>query len=198
MRRTVAIIVLIVVGASFVPWLRHQQFFSVFVGIVAVALTAFISFGSIRALAALSERGRPQQNSTRTGWWTSRRRRLLLGAGLVLLLMLTAPHFGVTSNGAYKLAVATAHHTPQFNESLGTPITEGWYSEGKIVWGNPATAELVIPVRGQLRKGNLRALAIKDGGGWRLKELTLELTLPDERMDLLSRSDRPNSGVNPP
>lgn len=114
-------------------------------------------------------------------------RNFLIAAAVVVALMLTVPHFTATTSGAYKLAVATAHQKPRFTQMLGAPITEAWFSEGKQVWGNPATAEMLIPVRGQTRSGNLRARAIKDGGQWRLTELTLELT-PDEHIDLLGKS----------
>jgi len=43
------------------------------------------------------------------------------------------------------------------------------------------------PVRGQIRRGNLRARAINDGGQWRLTELTLVRTMPDEHIDLWER-----------
>ena len=123
-----------------------------------------------------------------SGWLSPRLRNLLLGAALVLVLMLTVPHFIATTSGAYKLAVATAHQTPRFTKALGVPVSEAWFSEGKEQWGNPASAEMLIPVRGQLRTGNLRARAIKDGGRWRLTELTLELTQPDEHIDLLAKA----------
>jgi hypothetical protein len=93
-----------------------------------------------------------------------------------------------TTSGAYKLAVETAHQTPHFTEILGTPVTEAWFSEGEEQWGNPATAEMLIPVRGRMRSGNLRARAIKNGGRWRLTELTLELTQPDESINLLAKT----------
>src|ERR1700722_15075760 len=38
-----------------------------------------------------------------------------------------------------------------------------------------------------MRKGNLQARAIKAARGWRLTELTLELTQPDEHINVLSR-----------
>jgi len=123
---------------------------------------------------------------------SSRFRNLLLGAVLVIVLMLTVPHFAVTTSGAYKLAVATAHQTPQFREALGIPVTEAWFSEGKEELGNPARAELLIPVRGPIRSGNLKALAIKDSGRWRLTELTLELSQPDKHIDLLSNAGGPS------
>ena len=109
-------------------------------------------------------------------------------AVIFVALMLTLPHFVATTSGAYKLAVATAHRKPQFTQTLGPPIREAWFSGGKTVWSDPATAEMLIPVRGQIRNGNLRARAIKDGGQWRLTELTLELASPDEHIDLLAKT----------
>jgi hypothetical protein len=114
--------------------------------------------------------------------------KFLIAAVIIVALILTVPHFVATTSGAYKLAVATAHQKAQFKQTLGSPITEAWFSEGKQVWGNPATAEVLIPVRGQIRSGNLRARAIKDDGSWRLTELTLELTSPDEHIDLLGKT----------
>lgn len=99
--------------------------------------------------------------------------------------MLIAPRFIATTSGAYKLAVATAQRSPQFTEILGPPVSEEWFSEGKEQLGNSAKAELLIPVRGQKRHGQLRALAFKNAGRWQLEQLTLELTLPDERINLL-------------
>jgi hypothetical protein len=114
--------------------------------------------------------------------------KLLWGAVIVVILMLTVPHFVATTSGAYKLAVTTAHQSPRFRETLGDPVTEAWFSEGKEELGNSATAEMLIPVQGRIRKGNLRARATKDAGIWRMTELTLELTQPDERIDLLPKA----------
>jgi hypothetical protein len=191
MRRTVVIAVGIVVAASCVPWLRHQPFFSVLVGLTALALAGLTVFGGARALFAWSTQKHEQAGSAQSGHWPPRFRHLLLGAALVLVLMLTVPHFMATTSGAYKLAVATAHQSPQFKEALGVPVTEAWFSEGTTELGNQAKAEIVIPVHGRKRQGNLRALAIKDGGSWRLQELTLELTRSGERIDLLSAGNKP-------
>jgi len=117
--------------------------------------------------------------------WSPRTRNLLLGAVLVIVLMFTAPHFMATMSGAYKLAVVTAHQSPQFKEALGTPVAEAWFSEGTMQLGNPGEAKLLIPVRGTKLSGSLRVQAIKDDGVWTLRELTLELEKPGESIDLL-------------
>jgi Cytochrome oxidase complex assembly protein 1 len=183
MRKTVVIVMGIIVAASCVPWLRHQHFFSVLVGATIIALAGFIVFGGVGALFAWLRS--QQAGATQSGWWSPRVRNRLLGAAFFLVLMLTVPHFMATTSGAYKLAIATALQSPQFGDTLGDPVTEAWFSQGKEEWGSPARAEMLIPVRGRMRRGNLRALAIKNDGRWRLTELTLELSQPEEHIDLL-------------
>lgn len=185
MRKWVAIIVAVVVAASCIPWLRHQRFFSVLVAIIAVVLAGLIILAVFQAFAKWS-RKEPQYGSTQSAWWTSRVRNLSLGAAVILVLMLTVPHFVATSGGAYRLAITTANQTPQFTEALGVPIREAWFSEGRTEYGNPAKAELTIPVTGSKQKGDLRVVAIKEGENWKLKELTLELARSGERIDLLA------------
>jgi hypothetical protein len=191
MRRTVAIAVGIVVAASCVPWLRHQPFFSVLVGLTALALAGLTVFVGARALFAWSTQKHEKAGSAQSGQWPPRFRHLLLGAALILVLMLTAPHFVATTSGAYKLAVATAHQSPQFREALGVPVSEAWFSEGTFELGDQGKAEMVIPVHGRTGKGTLRALAIKDGGSWRLQELTLELTQSGDHINLLPAGNKP-------
>jgi hypothetical protein len=185
MRKTVAIVMGIVVVASCIPWLRHQQFFSVLVGVTTVALAGFMVFGGLRAVATWSRERQGQPGSARSGWLSQRFLTWLLGAVLLGALVPIMGQFAVRRSDAYNLAAATAHQMPQFRETLGTPIREGWFSGGRWEFGNPARAELTIPVKGSRQKGNLRALAIKQDGRWRLTELTLELTQPDEHIDLL-------------
>lgn len=115
---------------------------------------------------------------------STRVRKLMLGVAVLVVLDLTVPHFMATSSGAYKLAVATAHRVPQFTEALSAPVKEGWFSEGKEEVGQSAKADLTIPVHGSKRKGNLHVLAVKENGVWRLTELTLKLTEPEESIDL--------------
>jgi hypothetical protein len=87
----------------------------------------------------------------------------------------------------YKLAIQTARQNRDFVDLLGSPVTEGWFFDGKEQLGDPATAQLLIPVRGSTRTGNLRVRAIKENGRWRLTQLTLELANPDKSVDLLEQ-----------
>jgi hypothetical protein len=138
--------------------------------------------GSVRCRVLLKEIDALMFTS---GWSSSKR---LLGLAVFLSFGLAIVHFVGTGSGAYALAVSTAHQTPQFREVLGTPVRESWFPSFKFTFGDPWAAKLLIPVRGRLRGGNLRASATKSGRHWRLSELTLELTQPDERIDLLSKS----------
>lgn len=120
--------------------------------------------------------------------WLSRR--FLTWILWCLLLGLFVPpvfHFAARKFDPYKLALQTARQSPEFIQALGSPVKEGWFSDSEMQLGEPATARMLIPVRGSLRTGNLRARAVKDHGRWRLIELTLELTKPDQSIDLLAQ-----------
>ncbi len=121
-------------------------------------------------------------------WSPAKLRKLMWGAAVFVVLMLTVPHFMATSSGIYKVAVTTAHQSPQFEQALGVPVSEAWFTEGSWQLGNGGRGEILIPVQGRMRRGSLRARAIKDDGRWRLTELTLELTQPEEHIDLLSKA----------
>lgn len=192
MRKTAAIVVGILVGASCIPWLRHQHFFSVLGGVITVALFGLLVFGGLRAISVwwrqiAIEPGRKQFN-----WWSPKLCVRLLAAAIILALGFPIVHFAGTSSSVYTLAVTTARQTPQFNEVLGAPVREGWFPEFKFTFGEPGSAKLLIPERGQLRRGNLRVLAIKENGRWRLQELTLELAQPEQRIDLLMNARQPD------
>ena len=96
-------------------------------------------------------------------------------------------HFAARKFDPYKLAFQTARQRPEFIGALGSPVKEGWFFDSEMQLGEPATARMLIPVRGSTRTGNLRARAVKDHGQWRLTELTLELTKPDQSIDLLAQ-----------
>jgi len=120
--------------------------------------------------------------------WLSRRfLAWVLGCALLGTLGPAIVQFAMKRFDPYKLAVGTAHSSPEFVDALGAPVAEGWFFEGKEQLGSSARAEMLIPVHGSTRAGNLRVQAIKDGGRWRLTQLTLKLAKPDESIDLLSK-----------
>lgn len=186
MRKRIAIVVTIVVGASCIPWLRHQHFSPALVVATTIILFALIAYGVVRTLLSWSIRAASKSESTRPVGLYQKSRRLLILVPLFLVLVLIVPHFIAISSGEYKLAVATAHKSAQFTEALGSPVKEGWFSEGKSELGDRAKSEIVIPVYGRTCKGNLHAVALKEDGSWKLQKLSLELTDPEDRIDLLA------------
>jgi hypothetical protein len=110
-----------------------------------------------------------------------------LAATLLGLLVPPLFIFAAKRFDPYKLAVQTARQNHEFIDLLGSPVSEGWFFDGKEQLGDPATAQLLIPVRGSTRTGNLRVCAIKENGRWRLTQLTLEVAEPDKAVDLLAR-----------
>lgn len=187
MRKKTAIIVGIIVLASCIPWIRRQHFFSVLVGLIAVALFAYLVFGGARAVGRWWRDRRLQEQATRIGRMRRMLPRMLAFLIFSLILALIVPHYFITSTEVYKLAVTTAHGETTFNEALGVPVHEGWFSEGNIHSGDSGTASLKIPVCGSIQKGNLRVIAIKENGNWRLKDLTLELAKSGRSIDLLKK-----------
>lgn len=188
MRRRVSIAVAIVVAASCIPWIRHQRSYSMLVAITIVVLAGFIVIAVVRALAGWQGKESHRGGKGAFGVWSPRLRNVCVGAALILVLTFTLPHFVATSSGAYRLALETANQTPQFVERLGKPIGEAWFSEGRTQYGNPAKAELTIPVTGAKEKGNLQVIAIRENGDWKLTRLTLELARSGEQIDLLAGS----------
>jgi hypothetical protein len=110
-----------------------------------------------------------------------------LAATLLGVLVPPVFFFAAKRFDPYKLAIQTARQNRDFVDLLGSPVTEGWFFDGKEQLGDPATAQLLIPVRGSTRTGNLRVRAIKENGRWRLTQLTLELANPDKSVDLLEQ-----------
>jgi hypothetical protein len=120
--------------------------------------------------------------------WLSRR--FLTWILWCLLLGLFVPpvfHFAARKFDPYKLAFQTARQSPEFVDALGSPVKEGWFFDSEMQLGEQATAKMLIPVRGSTRTGNLRARAVKEHGRWHLTELTLQLTKPDQSIDLLAQ-----------
>ena len=115
-----------------------------------------------------------------TGYWKARH---ILWWSIPPVFHLAARRFD-----PYKLTIQTARQNRDFIDVLGNPVTEGWFFDGKQQLGDPATAQLLIPVRGSARTGNLRVRAIKENGRWRLTQLTLKVASPDKSVDLLGEN----------
>jgi len=184
MRRVAPAVIGIIVVASCIPWLRHQRFFSAVVGTVAIVLAFLLVIAGARALSTWWKQ--QQSGSRPSGWLPPRVRNWLLLAVLLGMLIPLIAQLMARRSDAYRLAVATAHSSPLFAQTLGAPAKEAWFSGGAIQYGNPARAELTIPVEGSRHNGDLRAVAVKEDGRWKLMELTLVLDQSGERIDLLA------------
>lgn len=176
----------IVLAASSIPWLRDQPIFPLLLAVAIFAFAVLTAYSLAQTLSVTWKQVRQPRDWTHFEWQSPRIRNRLLGGAAVLVMMLVLPHYIATTGDAYQLAVATAHQSPLFTKAMGDAVTEGWYSEGNVEWGKSATAELRIPVQGRTRNGYLGVQAVKNDGVWKLTELTLELTQPDERIDLLT------------
>jgi hypothetical protein len=87
-----------------------------------------------------------------TSKWIARSGKVLWAGALVLILMLTVPHFMTTTRGIYKLAVTMAHQSQKFSDVLGSPVSEAWFSEGTWQSGDSGRGEILIPVQGRMRE----------------------------------------------
>src|SRR5450755_1000856 len=120
--------------------------------------------------------------------WLSRRFLMwILGCTLVGIVGPLPFHLVAKKFDPYKLAIQTARQNREFLDALGSPVKEGWFFDGQQQFGDPAAAEMMIPVRGSARAGNLCVRAIKNHGPWHLTQLTLELTKPDQSINLLAQ-----------
>ena len=109
---------------------------------------------------------------------------ILFAACIALILYLVA---GITkSSDAYKKAVVIAKAHPVVQESIGTPIEEGFFTSGSInISGPTGQADLAIPVSGPDGKATLHVVAAKSAGQWTFSTLGVELKETGQRIDLL-------------
>jgi hypothetical protein len=187
--KTPIIAIGIILVVSSIPWIRNQPIFPLLLVLAILAFAVLTASSFAQTLSAAWKQIRQPADWARFNWRSASARNRLLGGAFVVVLILVVPHYMATTNGAYQPAVATAHQSPLLGKAMGEPVTEAWYSDGKVGWGNPATAELRIPVQGPTRSGNLWAKAFKNDGVWKLTELTLEFTQPGERIDLLNKKN---------
>jgi hypothetical protein len=184
MKKVPAIVMAIVVVLSCIPWVSRQRSFSLLVGVTVIALAGFMVYRFILWVSSL--RTSRQSRTEQSKWQLPISRKHLWVLGIFLALIATVPHFITTLSGDYQLAVATAQQSPEFIRTLGAPVREGWFSEGKTTFAQPIRSESLIHVSGTKREGELRVKAIKENGQWKLLSLVLELEHPVERIDLLT------------
>lgn len=101
-------------------------------------------------------------------------RRIAVGMGVLVLLALVGPQWAIARSDPYRLALEAARGSAACVEALGSPIEGRGLIKYHYAFGEPATADLTIPVAGPKGGGSLRLKAARAGGAWVLTELRLE------------------------
>lgn len=197
MRRYAVVLIGGALLISMAAWAMDRPiFFSLVVAAAIAAAAALLAGVALRV-----------RFMVRGGALEQRRHPVSLGKGLVAaavsyLVFVGWAHYQVSQSAAYGLAVAAAHRSAEFTETLGPPVAEGWFVDSEFIYGDPEVATLPIPVRGQVREGLLRATAIKGSEGWRLTELVLEVPQTNSTIRLLDSGQAAtvggHSGSSPP
>jgi hypothetical protein len=109
----------------------------------------------------------------------SKRGRLSIGilAGITFFFAFAVPlvvavEAQMRSSGAYQLTMKTAQASPCVIQALGSPLESHGMITGTIQESSvKGSAELSIPLKGPLGKGNLNVEAKKLNGAWRIDSL---------------------------
>lgn len=147
--------------------------------LLVVAVVWFLRRRAAREAAASPNVG------VASSWVSLKDRKFIFGAILVGIVGSGAGPILVRSSDAYTLTMATARDSASFTAALGAPVSEGWFSHSKFVYGEPPTADLEVSVSGPKAHGTLWASGIKSGDKWKLRRLTLQLASATEEIDLL-------------
>ena len=98
------------------------------------------------------------------------------------------------STDVYREALARAKSDPAVIEALGSPVNDGFLVSGNTnVNGASGESNLTIPISGPKGKGTIYVLANKSLGQWNYSGLVVEVSQTHERIDLLRKSEPPNS-----
>jgi hypothetical protein len=110
---------------------------------------------------------------------------LLLSAGFIFVIVSFV--FGaIRSSDAYKTALAKAKTDPRVVNSLGSPITGGFFVSGTTnVSGSSGQADLTVPISGPKGKGTIYFVASKFAGKWTFSKLMVEVADTGQRIDLI-------------
>ena len=135
-----------------------------------------------------------QPQEEKKNWW-GRNWKWFVPVGCLSLIVLfvgfaaliIALVFGVIkSSDVYEEALAQAQGHPSVQQSLGTPVDDGYFVSGSInVSGSGGDANFSIPLSGPNADGTLHVDAEKFAGEWSFNRLVLEVDDSGEYIDLL-------------
>jgi hypothetical protein len=125
-----------------------------------------------------------------------KRRLLVWGAAFATILSFIAitvfvlVMYGMNSSWAYGEGTRLAKSNVRLVQELGEPIEFGWFVTGQInVAGDAGTADIAIPVHGNLNKGKVCIVGHKRHGQWKVDESIARVHGVNDVIDLLSNSN---------
>lgn len=139
--------------------------------------------GGPQGVTLRSER-RPQRN------WRMLALLAILGIGVFTAALLAFIEHQIEASPVYQASVAKARKSPHVINSLGEPISEGWFSSGELTQSSDGSghAALMIPLSGPRGNGHLQVEATRKNGSWRL--LTLQFTASHQAASDLRGDDQ--------
>jgi hypothetical protein len=91
------------------------------------------------------------------------------------------------SSEPYRHAVEAASHDPRVLQKLGAPIVPDWYVGGRFNSSESSGyANLLIPLKGQLRHATVLVWARESEGKWSYQRLRVQVDGEPATIDLLS------------
>jgi hypothetical protein len=95
------------------------------------------------------------------------------------------------SSGAYSGAMARARSSQAVIEALGTPIKDGYFTNGTVSQNEQTErANLVIPVSGPKASATMVVIASRMDGKWHFQRLIVQLDETGKQIDLLEKPSR--------
>ena len=136
----------------------------------------------------------------------SYKRRIAIGIGIVLFggaLFIVFVFSLVTGvmrrSDPYQAALSRARINPAVVRVLGTPIKDGWFSQGNIeITATTGNADIAIPVSGPIGKGTLYVVAKKSAGEWQYTAMQFAAEGSTDRVNLLEEPVAPVDRELPP
>lgn len=109
---------------------------------------------------------------------------LLLAAGAAAMVFVIFSL--IKSSGAYAQGLERVQQSPEVQQYLGTPVTDGWYVSGNVQVNGPSGwANLAFPISGPNGKGSVFLEAEKAQGTWNFTYLGVDAEGAPDRIVLV-------------
>ena len=108
---------------------------------------------------------------------------VLVGGGIFAILALVTGL--IISSDPYQIALGRAKASAEVMRALGTPVEEGFLTQGQIkLQNNDGNANFQIPISGPSGSGTIHVVAVKRGGTWTYSRLEVVIHGSGERITL--------------